>query len=69
MAYCPAQNGIRFYANGHIDPWNSGGAILDKSHWLRGNVEALYGRLDAWRGRDVYFLDMRLPRTQGQRGD
>jgi hypothetical protein len=59
---------IRFYSRGHIDPWNSGGAIPDRSHWLRGDAKALQAQLHNWRGRDVYFLDMRLPRIQGQRG-
>ena len=61
---------IRFYTNGHIDPWNSGGAIPDQSHWLKGSVSNFRQKLKGWRAnsRDVYFLDMRLPRSKGQRG-
>ena len=63
---------IRFYTDGHIDPWNSDGAIPDRTHWLKNDVYALQTQLSNWRDRDrdrdVYFLDMRLPQTQGQRG-
>lgn len=58
---------IRFYSRGHIDPWMAGGGMPDKSRWLQ-NTDALQRQLDSWHGRAVYFLDVRLPRSEGQRG-
>lgn len=58
---------IRFYSHGHIDPWNAGGGMPDKSRWLV-DAAALQRQLESWRGRVVYFLDVHLPRSEGQRG-
>lgn len=58
---------IRLYSHGHIDAWNAGGGIPDQAKWLR-DADALQQQLKNWGGRDVYFLDMRLPRREGQRG-
>lgn len=58
---------IRLYSHGHIDAWNAGGGIPDQSKWLR-DADVLQQQLKNWGGRDVYFLDMRLPRKEGQRG-
>ncbi|OGX03230.1 MAG: hypothetical protein A3G87_05340 [Omnitrophica bacterium RIFCSPLOWO2_12_FULL_50_11] len=58
---------IRLYSHGHIDAWNAGGGIPDHSKWLR-DADALQYQLNKWGGRDVYFLDMRLPHREGQRG-
>jgi len=58
---------IRLYSHGHIDAWNAGGGIPDQSKWLR-DADALQQQLKNWGARDVYFLDMRLPRKEGQRG-
>jgi hypothetical protein len=58
---------IRFYSRGHIDPWVAGGGMPDKSRWLT-NVDSLQRQLTNWNGRAVYFLDVRLPKNEDQRG-
>ena len=58
---------IRFYSHGHIDPWMAGGGMPDRSRWLTSAAD-LQRVLESWRGRVVYILDIRLPRTEGQRG-
>jgi hypothetical protein len=58
---------IRFYSRGHIDPWAGVGGIPDRRRWLNSS-EDLQTLLDNRKGRDLYFLDVRLPQRRGQRG-
>lgn len=58
---------IRFYSRGHIDPWAGVGGIPDRRRWLNSSEE-LQSLLDNRKDREVYFLDVRLPRRKGQRG-
>jgi hypothetical protein len=60
---------IRFYSNGHIEPWGAPGGIPDQRKWMH-DVADLQNLLDAskQKGRDVYFFDVEIRETPGQRG-
>jgi hypothetical protein len=60
---------IRFYSNGHIDPWAlmGGCGIPDSSHWLTTD-EAIASWLSQNSDRPIYLLDLRIPERHLQRG-
>ncbi len=58
---------IRFYSNGHIEPWGAPGGIPDQRRWMH-NVSDLQKMLDERAGRDIYFFDVVIKKPVGQRG-
>jgi len=59
---------VRFYSNGHIEPWGAPGGIPDQRRWMH-NPSDLQRMLDERAGRDVYFFDVGIKKTTGQRGE
>jgi hypothetical protein len=58
---------IRFYSNGHIEPWGAPGGIPDQRHWMY-NASDLQILLNERGSLPVYFFDVRIKETTGQRG-
>ncbi|MGA2916326.1 MAG: hypothetical protein ABSE89_09905 [Sedimentisphaerales bacterium] len=58
---------VRFYSRGHIEPWGAPGGIPDQRRWMH-NASDLQKLLDENRGRNVYFFDVQIKETPGQRG-
>jgi len=59
---------IRFYSNGHIEPWGAPGGIPDQRRWMH-NPSDLQKLLDAREGRQLYFFDVVIKKPAGQRGE
>lgn len=59
---------IRYYSEGHIDPWSAPGAIFNKKKWLGHTSADLEKFLKENQNRDIYFLDGKKPKVEGQLG-
>jgi hypothetical protein len=60
---------VRFFSDGHIEPWGAPGGIPDQRKWMH-NPSDLQKLLDdsRQRNRDVYFFEVEIMETPGQRG-
>jgi hypothetical protein len=59
---------IRYYSNGHFDPWSAPGAIFNKKKWIGHTPADLQKFIIEHSDDEIYFLDGRKVRFKGQLG-